>query len=128
MFEDFKIESPVRPTGYTVEDGSFKQVPEMIPELIVPDLEGFKLKPYVSYRVADVVQSEFTSQDLFDAVYSKKIVQDFKEGKLSEDGQPLEYSEEEKLTPEEAFRRARKTGSDLFAQTWDDNPKKSFLS
>ena len=28
----------------------WEHVPEKVPELIVPDLTGFKLKPYVSYR------------------------------------------------------------------------------
>jgi large subunit ribosomal protein L41 len=73
-----------------------------------------QLKPYVSYRTPDVVQSEFTSSDLFDAVYSEKIVKDFKDGKLSETGEPLEPSQEELLTPEEAYNRARKTGTDIF--------------
>ncbi|XP_059481834.1 large ribosomal subunit protein mL41 [Neocloeon triangulifer] len=125
-YPDIPIETKVRPIGYKIGD-KFVQVPEMMSELVVPDLEGFTLKPYVSYRVPDVIQTEFTSQDLFDAVYSKKIVQDFKEGKLTEDGQPLEPSPEEKLTSEEAFQRARKTGSDIFMQEWDDNPKKSFI-
>jgi len=103
----------VRPVGYGAGD-RFVKVPEMIPELIVPDLTGFKLKPYVSYRTPDVVQSEFTSKDLFDAVYSEKIVKDFKDGKLSEMGEPLEPSQEELLTPEEAYNQARKTGTDIF--------------
>jgi len=73
-----------------------------------------QLKPYVSYRTPDVVQSEFTSRDLFDAVYSEKIVTDFKDRKLSEMGEPLEPSQEELLTPEEAYNQARKTGTDIF--------------
>ncbi|KAF9788884.1 hypothetical protein SFRURICE_018460 [Spodoptera frugiperda] len=103
----------VRDTGYYL-DGRFVTVPEMIPELIVPDLKDFDLKPYVSYKAADVIQSEFTPQQLFDAVYSKKIVTDFKQGKLDEDGFPLEPSEDEKLQPDEAVRRAKRTGSDIF--------------
>ncbi|XP_069678935.1 large ribosomal subunit protein mL41 isoform X1 [Periplaneta americana] len=103
----------VRPTGYKRGD-TFVEVPEMIPELVVPDLTGFKLKPYVSYRVQDVIQSEFTPKDLFDAVYSEKIVNDFKNGKLDESGEPLEPSPEEQLKPEEAFLQARKTGTDIF--------------
>ncbi|CAH0400798.1 unnamed protein product [Chilo suppressalis] len=103
----------VRDTGYVL-DGRFVQVPEMIPELIVPDLKDCDLKPYVSYKAADVVQSEFTPQQLFDAVYSKKIVTDFKQGKLDEDGSPLEPSDEENLQPKEAVARARRTGSDIF--------------
>ncbi|XP_013200966.2 large ribosomal subunit protein mL41 [Amyelois transitella] len=103
----------VRDTGYKL-DGRFVEVPEMIPELIVPDLKDFDLKPYVSYKSEDVIQSEFTAQQLFDAVYSKKIVTDFKQGKLDADGLPLEPSEEEKLKPEEAVARAKSTGSDIF--------------
>lgn len=102
----------VRDTGYTL-NGQYVKVPEMIPELIVPDLTNCDLKPYVSYKATDVIQSEFTSQQLFDAVYSKKIFADFKQGKLDEDGNPLEPSPEERLQPEEAVAQARKTGSDL---------------
>ncbi|KAJ9589298.1 hypothetical protein L9F63_017491, partial [Diploptera punctata] len=103
----------VRKSGIKVGD-TFIAIPEMIPELIVPDLTDFKLKPYVSYRVADVIQSEFTAKDLFDAVYSEKIVNDFKNGKLDESGEPVEPSPEEQLTAEEAFIQARQTGTDLF--------------
>lgn len=103
----------VRDVGHYM-NGRFVTVPEMIPELIVPDLKGFDLKPYVSYKAADVIQSEFTPKQLFDAVYSKKIVTDYKEGKLDEEGYPKEPSEEEKLQPDEAVSRAKRTGSDIF--------------
>ena len=103
----------VRDVGYNL-NGRFVKVPEMIPELIVPDLTDCKLKPYVSYKAEDVIQSEFTSQQLFDAIYGKKIVTDYKTGKLDENGDPLEPSEEEKLLPEEAVKRAKQTGSDIF--------------
>lgn len=103
----------VRDTGFT-NNGRFEEVSQMIPQLIVPDLTGFKLKPYVSYKTPQVVQSEFTSQDLFDAVYSKKIVEDFKAGRLTESGDAIEPSPEERLTEEEAWSRARRTGSDIF--------------
>ena len=33
---------------------------------------------------------------------------------MDEDGNPLEPSEEEKLTPDVALMRARQTGSDIF--------------
>ncbi|KAL0871033.1 hypothetical protein ABMA27_004842 [Loxostege sticticalis] len=102
----------VRDTGYML-NGRFVKVPEMIPELIVPDLTNCELKPYVSYKAADVIQSEFTAQQLFDAVYSKKIVTDYKEGKLDQEGNPLEPSKEENLQPDEAVAAARRTGSDL---------------
>jgi Mitochondrial ribosomal protein L27 len=44
-----------------------------------------QLKPYVSYRVPDVTQSEFTARDLFNATYAKSVVEDFKAGKLDAD-------------------------------------------
>ncbi|XP_068148182.1 large ribosomal subunit protein mL41 [Drosophila tropicalis] len=103
----------VRDTGMIV-NGQFVEIPEKIPEIIVPDLTGCKLKPYVSYKAPDVVQSEFTSLDLFNAVYSRKIIDDFKADKLQSDGQALEPSENERLQPDEALINARKTGSDIF--------------
>uniref|UniRef100_A0A2M4AUC6 Putative mitochondrial ribosomal protein l41 n=1 Tax=Anopheles triannulatus TaxID=58253 RepID=A0A2M4AUC6_9DIPT len=114
LYPDMPIDKRgVRDTGVTV-DGKFVEIPERIPELIVPNLEGCKLKPYVSYKAPDVVQSEFTCQDLFNAVYSQKIIDDWKSGKLNEDGSPVEPSAEEALTKEEAWIKARKTGSDMF--------------
>ncbi|KAK7078195.1 39S ribosomal protein L41, mitochondrial [Halocaridina rubra] len=112
------IDRGVRPSGYHIGN-DFKNVPEMIPELIVPDLTGFELKPYVSYRVPDVVQGEFRPQDLFYAVYSKKIADDFKNGKLDSDGEPMEPSEAESLTAEVAKGKANLIGNDKFSEkTW----------
>lgn len=71
-----------------------------------------QLKPYVSYRVREVRNEAFTPQDLFHAVYTDKVIRDYKEGKLQEDGSPLEASEEEQLEAEEARNRALRTGSD----------------
>lgn len=71
----------VQRTG-VLHKGRFIFYKDSVPEIVVPDLTGFRLKPYVSYRVPDVVQSEFTSRDLFDAVYAPKIVKDYKEGQL----------------------------------------------
>ncbi|GLV35838.1 mitochondrial ribosomal protein L41 [Carabus blaptoides fortunei] len=123
LFKQQQIESPdpqipiykrgVRDVGYEI-DGKFVTVPEMIPQFIVPDLKNCELKPYVSYRAPDVIQTEFTAKDLFDAVYGKKIVADFKAGKLNEDGSSVEPSAEEKLTVEQAKLRARQSGSDIF--------------
>lgn len=98
----------------TQPDGSKKFVPELIPDIIVPDLTGCKMKPYVSYQAPDVHQSEFTPEQLFNAIYRLKIVNDFHKGKLGPDGESLEPSSAEKLTAEEAFINARKTGSDIF--------------
>ncbi|KAF5281957.1 hypothetical protein FQA39_LY00481 [Lamprigera yunnana] len=125
IFKQQQIENPdpdipidkrgVRDVGYRL-DGKFVTVPEMIPELIVPDLKGFKLKPYISYRAPDVIQSEFTSRDLFNVVYAEKIMKDFNEDKLNEDGSSKEPSVEEKLTAEEASMRAKQTGADIFVK------------
>lgn len=103
----------VRDSGELV-DNEFVMIPEKIPELIVPDLTGCKLKPYVTYKTTDVVQSEFTSEDLFNAIYAQKIMDDYKNGKINADGSSAEPSVEEQLTPEEAHNNARKTGSDIF--------------
>lgn len=103
----------VKDTGYTFQ-GVYYEVPEKIPQLIVPDLTGCTLKPYVSYKAPDVIQSAFTSEDLFNAIYSKKIIEDFKNGKLKEDGSAEEPSENELLDSETAWINARKTGSDIF--------------
>jgi len=45
----------------------------------------FQLKPYVSYKVQDMTESEFTAHDLFDATYARVITDDFKSGKLDPD-------------------------------------------
>ena len=39
----------------------FEHIPEKVPELIVPDLTGFELKPYVSYRATLREQVNFSS-------------------------------------------------------------------
>lgn len=105
-----------RATTIIDEHGNKVEVAEMIPEMIVPDLKDFPLKPYVSYRAADFQQSEFTAEDLFNAIYSNKIVEDWNKKQLNEDGTSKTPSEEELLEPEEAFLRARKTGSDIFGE------------
>jgi len=111
----------VRHPGVAKND-SFLLIPELIPELIVPDLTDFKLKPYVSYRVKDVVQSEFTAKDLFNACYADKIVEDFKKNNLNDNGDPTAPSFEEILNTEEAFLRARKTGCDIFYEKLNIDP------
>lgn len=120
-----------RPIGY--KDGtSFKIIPEMIPEIVVPDLTGFKaspqsflnthklinfhfpqLKPYVSYKVEDIVTPPMTPEELFGAIYVQKITEDFAKGKLGPNGEPLEPSPEEKLSGEEAKERALRIKTDI---------------
>lgn len=107
------LERGVRDIGYKV-NGKFTEVPEKIPELIVPNLKGFDLKAYVTYKSTDVFQPEFTAQDLFDAVYAPKIEEDFKKKQLKPNGDPINFSPEEMLTPEEARAQASKPGNDIF--------------
>ncbi|XP_015587966.1 39S ribosomal protein L41, mitochondrial [Cephus cinctus] len=114
----------VKPTGYR-EGNCFVNVPEMIPELIVPSLADFNLKPYVSYRAERREEVPFTPYDLFKVVYGPKILSDYENGKLDLDGQPLEPSEEEKLTPSEAKARAGSTGCDIFTT---DRPKEERIT
>ncbi|GFT74726.1 39S ribosomal protein L41, mitochondrial [Nephila pilipes] len=99
--------------GYWLE-GEFVKVPDMVPELVVPDLTNFPLKPYVSYRATETVQEKFTPEHLFYAAYAKKLEKDFEEGKLDDQGNSTEPSDEEKMDADEAWRKARSTGSDLF--------------
>lgn len=105
-----------RDAGYTDKKGKFVTVPEMTPQLIVPNLEGFELKPYVSYRAPDVTQTEFTAEDLFNEVYARKIVDDWNKKKLTDDGQPIEPSAEELLDANDALLAAQKTGCDLYEE------------
>jgi len=104
-----------RPTGVRRPgDSKFIPIPEMIPELMVPDLTDFQLRPYVSYRCPEVVQPAFTARDLFNGVYSDKITSDFEAGALEADGRPREPSPEETLDPQQARQRARAVNSDIW--------------
>lgn len=89
-------------------------IPEMVPELIVPDLTDCQLRPYVSYRAAEVCQGTFTARDLFDAVYSEQVAKDFKEGQADQSVRHLEAQP----GPKEARIRARQAGSDIFPPEW----------
>ena len=71
------------------------------------------MKPYVSYRVQDIVQPPMTPEELFGAVYVQKITQDYMAGTLDANGNPLEPSAEEKLTPEEAREKALRIRTDI---------------
>lgn len=98
------------------DHGNTVVVPELIPEMIVPDLSDFDLKPYVSYRTKQFTQTRFTPEDLFYAVYSEKIIDDWNKKQLNEDGTPKNPSTEEQWNAEEAYLRARQAGSDIFGE------------
>lgn len=108
-----------RVTGKRINN-EWVNIPEMIPELIVPSMQNFNLKPYVSYKCLGVKQREFTAKDLFNFVYAEKIKEDYKNNQLNADGEPLNPSEYEKLTPEEARLRAEQTGTDIFTPTKEE--------
>lgn len=119
---DIEIETyGVRQPTVVDEHGNTVVVPELIPELIVPDLTGFELQPYVSYRTKPFTQTRFTTEDLFYAVYSEKIINDWNNKLLNEDGTPKHPSEDEQLNADVAFLRARRTGADIFC----DGPRHS---
>jgi len=102
----------VRPTG-VAHRGQFSPIEGLIPQLVVPDLTGFKLQPYVSHRAEEISRPRLTPEELFGLVYVPKISEDFTNSKLGPDNEPLEPSPEEKLSPEEARARALQVNSDI---------------
>ena len=122
-YPDIRIHDYGTRRGGFQQPSGFQPVKEMRPELVVPDLEGFNLKPYVSYRTREIHQEELSSKDLFNAVYGKKVLKDFQEGRLDDEGNATEPSEEERMTAEEARVKARQTGSDVFV---GGNPRSKY--
>uniref|UniRef100_A0A914YB53 Mitochondrial ribosomal protein L41 n=1 Tax=Panagrolaimus superbus TaxID=310955 RepID=A0A914YB53_9BILA len=78
----------VAETGYIDrKTGKYVEVEEMIPRLVVPDLTGFELKPYVSYRAdVDIERRRST--------YQAKIIE-----KGSEEAADLATREDERWPP-----------------------------
>jgi len=104
--------------GYWIKK-KFHYVKEMEPELIVPDLTDFPLKPYVSYRTNDLESPQLTARVLFNMVYADGIYKNFLEGQIgteADDETESTTTTTEKLIEEaEAARTAaEKTGSDRF--------------
>jgi large subunit ribosomal protein L41 len=104
MFKDkLEYEYPDGLQGYGVQltgiklasTGKFVVIPEMVPELVVPDLTDFPLKAYVSFKVPDIKEPKVTARDLFDVIYGKKIKDAFEAGKL--DVEVKEVEERERL-------------------------------
>lgn len=65
----------------------------MIPELVVPDLTDFPLKPYVSLRCPDNFEPPVTAKDIFDACLAPQIEEDFKAGKYNRSGQQKQMTQ-----------------------------------
>uniref|UniRef100_I3KZQ0 Mitochondrial ribosomal protein L41 n=2 Tax=Oreochromis niloticus TaxID=8128 RepID=I3KZQ0_ORENI len=74
-----------RPAGRNLPSSKFLAIRSMIPEFVVPPLEGFKLRPYVSYRAPKGTEPPLTVQSLFDEVVAPQIKQDFEAGIFSKD-------------------------------------------
>lgn len=74
-----------RPAGLKLSSRKFLSIRAMIPEFVVPSLEGFQLKPYVSYRAPKGTEPPVTAQSLFDEVVAPQIKKDFEEGTFSKD-------------------------------------------
>lgn len=72
-----------RPAGLRLSSGKFVAVRAMIPEFVVPSLEGFKLRPYVSYRSSEGTEPPVTAQSLFDDAVAPQIRKDFEEGSFN---------------------------------------------
>ncbi|XP_072166338.1 large ribosomal subunit protein mL41-like [Diadema setosum] len=75
--------SRIQNTGYSL-NLRFKNVKEMIPEIIVPDLKDFPLKAYVSYRVPDTQEDPLTPREIFEKCVAPKVIEDFKAGKYDQ--------------------------------------------
>ncbi|XP_003911050.1 39S ribosomal protein L41, mitochondrial [Papio anubis] len=71
--------------GFLTSGGRFVQIKEMVPEFVVPDLTGFKLKPYVNYRAPEGEETPLTAAQLFSEAVAPLIVQDFKDGTFDPD-------------------------------------------
>lgn len=89
-----------RPTGVLTSSRKFIPIRAMIPEFVVPNLEGFNLKPYVSYKTPQGTEQPITPESLFNQVVAPQIERDIEEGVFSEDNLEkygLEKTQEGKL-------------------------------
>ncbi|XP_072287161.1 large ribosomal subunit protein mL41 [Pyxicephalus adspersus] len=66
--------------GYLTANRKFIKVKEMVPQFIVPDLTGFKLRPYVSYKAPPGAEEEMTANKLFSETVAPAIQKDIEEG------------------------------------------------
>ncbi|KAI5756795.1 MRPL41 [Gulo gulo luscus] len=67
-------------TGVHGRNGKFVQVKEMVPELVVPELAGFRLRPYVSYRAPAGPDVPLTAERLFREAAAPAVEEDFRDG------------------------------------------------
>lgn len=74
-----------RPTGMKLSSNKYIAIRQMIPEFVVPDLEAFKLRPYVSYRAQNGTEPPLTAQSLFDEAVAPQIRKDFEAGTFNKE-------------------------------------------
>lgn len=67
-------------TGAHSRGGRFVVVKEMVPELVVPELAGFKLRPYVSHRAPAGTDAPLTAERLFRDAVAPAVEKDFRDG------------------------------------------------
>ncbi|XP_066513400.1 large ribosomal subunit protein mL41-like isoform X2 [Hoplias malabaricus] len=73
------------PAGVVTSSRKFIRVQEMIPEIVVPNLEGFNLKPYVSYKAPSGTEQTMTAEELFAQVVAPQIERDIEAGTFDKD-------------------------------------------
>ncbi|GFR72645.1 39S ribosomal protein L41, mitochondrial [Elysia marginata] len=87
-------ENHVAPTGiYHKLTGEYTHVPEMVPEFVVPDLTGFELKPYVSYRAKEITQGPLTPKDIFNSVYAETVEGEYRSGSIKVEEDSIKLSD-----------------------------------
>lgn len=70
------------PTGVVTSSRKFIPIKEMIPQFVVPNLEGFKLKAYVSYKSPPGTEQPITAESLFNQAVAPHITRDVDAGKF----------------------------------------------
>ncbi|XP_026866424.2 39S ribosomal protein L41, mitochondrial [Electrophorus electricus] len=68
------------PTGILTSSRKFIPVREMTPEFVVPNLEGFNLRPYVSFKAPAGTEERMTAEELFAQVVAPQIERDIEAG------------------------------------------------
>ncbi|NXD27912.1 RM41 protein, partial [Spelaeornis formosus] len=71
--------------GVLTRNKKFLLIKEMVPEFVVPNLAGFKLRPYVSYRAPEGSEPPVTAKKLFDELVAPRIEKDVKDGTFDPD-------------------------------------------
>ncbi|CAF0984077.1 unnamed protein product [Brachionus calyciflorus] len=59
-------------------------VEDMVPEIVVPDISGFELKPYVSFNVKETKNQVFDAKQLYKQTLEKEILEKIKNSTVKE--------------------------------------------